>query len=113
MLASRRRRGLPWLSSYGPGMQAGCDTGAKTPSNFSICLSARLKSCPFKTARDRRTQIYVCSNPKLVRGFPVEDDFAGVAGAHGLEALLEFVPLEAVGDDFGDVEAGLEHDRHL
>src|SRR6185437_5563323 len=44
---------------------------------------------------------------------PVEDDLAGVTGAHGLESLLEFVPLQAMGDDSADVESGLQHDGHL
>ena len=43
---------------------------------------------------------------------PVEDDFAGVAGAHGGESLLVVSPVHAVGNDAGDVEAGFEHDGH-
>ena len=44
---------------------------------------------------------------------PVEDDFAGVAGAHGVEALFIVAPVHAMCDDLGDVETALEHDRHL
>src|SRR5580704_3280014 len=44
---------------------------------------------------------------------PVEDNFARVAGAHGVEALLVVAPVHAVGDDAGDVETTLKHDRHL
>jgi hypothetical protein len=43
---------------------------------------------------------------------PVEDYFAGVAGAHGSEAIFVVAPVHAVSDDGGDVEAGLEHDGH-
>jgi hypothetical protein len=44
---------------------------------------------------------------------PVKDDFARVAGAHGIEALFVVAPVEAMGDDLRDVEAALEHDCHL
>ena len=43
---------------------------------------------------------------------PVEDYLAGVAGAHGGEAVFVVAPVHAMGDDGGDVEAGLEHDGH-
>src|SRR6266853_1058538 len=44
---------------------------------------------------------------------PIEDDLAGVAGAHRVEALFIVAPVHPVGDDAGDVEAALEHDSHL
>src|SRR6266851_3982838 len=44
---------------------------------------------------------------------PVEDDLAGVAGAHGGEACLVVPPVHAVGDNTGDIQAALEHHRHL
>src|ERR1051325_47972 len=44
---------------------------------------------------------------------PVEDDFAGVAGAHDVEAFLKVPAGEAMGDNGADVEAGLEHDSHF
>src|SRR6266702_6964308 len=44
---------------------------------------------------------------------PVENDLAGVAGAHGGEACLVVTPVHAVSNDAGDIQAALEHHRHL
>lgn len=41
----------------------------------------------------------------LFQASPVEDDFSGVAGDHGGEALFKVAVGVAVGDDGGDVEA--------
>ena len=63
---------------------------------------------------------YACGWHRPVEGLvggladvaPVEDDLAGVTGAHGGEALFVVAPVHAMGDDSGDIEAGFEHDGH-
>ena len=44
---------------------------------------------------------------------PVEDDLPALAGAHEVEAALEFGEGHAVGNDGRDVEPALDHGRHL
>ncbi len=44
---------------------------------------------------------------------PGEDNLAGFAGFHDLEALLEVSVVQAVGDDGGDIEPGAQHGIHL
>src|SRR6202162_3620658 len=44
---------------------------------------------------------------------PIEHDFAGVAGFHELDSFAKLAEREAVGDDRGDVEAGLDERGHL
>ncbi len=44
---------------------------------------------------------------------PGEDDFAAISCEHGVEAFLEVLEREAVGDDGVEVEAALEHDGHF
>src|SRR4028118_1701288 len=44
---------------------------------------------------------------------PAEDDLAGAALEHRLEALLEVLIGQAVGDDGRQVEPGLDHHAHL
>jgi hypothetical protein len=58
-------------------------------------------------------KLRIAAGPGLAYIAPIEDDFAGVAGAHGVEALFVIAPVEAVSDDLRDVETALEHDRHL
>src|ERR1700739_2414754 len=50
---------------------------------------------------------------RLAQAGPVEDDFAGFAGDHGGETIFELPVRVAVGDYGGDVEARVEHYRHL
>src|SRR6185295_4900201 len=44
---------------------------------------------------------------------PVEDDLAGLALQHRLEALFELLIREAMGDDRFEIEARLNQRRHL
>ena len=44
---------------------------------------------------------------------PGEDNLAGFAGVHDVEALLEIGVVHAVGDDGGNIETGAEHGVHL
>src|SRR6266478_5371815 len=44
---------------------------------------------------------------------PVEHDFPGVAGFHQLDGFFELCIGEAVSDDRRDIEAALDHRRHL
>ena len=46
-------------------------------------------------------------------GGPIEDDFAGAAGAHSLEAFFKLTIVQAVSDDGRNVEAGFEHHGHF
>lgn len=45
--------------------------------------------------------------------FPLQDDLAALAGLHDVEAFLELVHGEAVGDDGAEVQAGEQHLLHL
>src|SRR6266511_856455 len=54
--------------------------------------------------------------PESRRGIPLlpaQDHLPRAAGADGVEALLELLVGEAVGDHRGDVQPALDHDRHL
>src|SRR5438046_619914 len=45
--------------------------------------------------------------------FPIEDDFAGLAAEHHVEAFLKFAVMKVVCDHWFNVEAALEHDGHF
>src|SRR5271154_7512989 len=44
---------------------------------------------------------------------PIQHDLAGLAGAHGLEALLKVARGQPMRDHLADVEAALQHRDHL
>jgi len=44
---------------------------------------------------------------------PVEYDFAGIAGAHGLEGLLRFRIMKVVCNNRPDIKAALNHNYHF
>lgn len=49
----------------------------------------------------------------VLKSGPIQNDLAGVAGAHGFKALLVILDREPVGDDFLQGEAGLHHGLHF
>src|SRR5277367_7108051 len=44
---------------------------------------------------------------------PIQHDLAGLAGAHGLEALLKVARGQPMRDHLADIEAALQHRNHL
>src|SRR5437868_15180713 len=65
------------------------------------CVAALAMTRKYRPCRVRRNS------------FPVEDDLAGLAGDRRGEALLIIGVRQAVGDERIEVQARLEHGRHL